>query len=72
MIFKYLRRPKYKDHNKKWREPSIYHVLAEDGVTAVCGFAQDGVNGFVIVLKERKVLQSMTCINCRVRKAPPK
>lgn len=64
--FKYLRRPAYKDDGNKWREASIYHLLAEGGKKAVCGQAKLGVNGFEIVVKERKVLKSMTCLNCQL------
>ena len=67
--FKYLRRLAYNDKRGKLRnEPSIYHILAENGKTSMCGHATLGVNGFEIVVKERKVLKSMTCLNCQLGK----
>jgi hypothetical protein len=49
-----------------WYAVSLYHLVAEDGQTSVCGAATTGEFGFVIVEKEKPMLRSRTCSNCQM------
>jgi len=48
------------------REGGSYHLIQEDGKTAVCEGAFAGEKGYRIVQKKRKPLNSLICYNCRI------
>ncbi len=62
--FLYLRRPRSKNYEGRWRVASMFHQIAIDGQTSVCGAVKNGLHGFEIVIRNTQVLRSMTCSNC--------
>ena len=61
--FRYIFRRRGKVEGR-YVNASVYHRIADDGVTSLCTAVTAGENGYEIVIKSKELLLSRLCNNC--------